>query len=318
MTELASTYTSFQLSAIGVGAIATGISDIRQCINFILCTIPGSDPLRPLFGSDVYKYIDAPVNTMIPNVKKEIFEAIDLWEPRIEVVSITHEISSGQVIFSITYNVIDSSLLDILTWSIGGTVQSGNSTSGIILSALIPAKVEFGRYYVSFIADGKSAYPEVPVYGFSSAQDLLVWISQNWFNYGRWYLTDDKLVLFLNNGIVKKASLSVIEIASITIQVDIPELASGEYFNLSLVLNSIAALPAFPIGQIGSIEVLQRWLLFNWSDYGSWSILNNGVEMTAGDFNNDFNNDFSIGGIHPNLDLVFQTKLFLTAALTFI
>jgi len=57
----------------------------------ILTTRKGTDPLRPHFGCGVFDYIDKPVNTSIPAMKKEILEALRKFEPRIQVVSITAE-----------------------------------------------------------------------------------------------------------------------------------------------------------------------------------------------------------------------------------
>jgi phage baseplate assembly protein W len=318
MTTLATTYTNYQLSAIGVGAIATGLEDIRQCIDFILRTIPGSDPLRPLFGSNVYRFMDAPVNSMVPNLKKEIFEALNLWEPRITVTSITHEITLGQVAFNISYQVNDSSILDSLSWSFSGIIQVSESTSGVIISAAIPVKVPFGYYNVSFVVDGKAVFPPTPAYGFASAETMLAWINENWFAYGRWYISGQKLVLYLNYGVAKKASLVVSQFANITLKASINPLSSGEYYTLALTIEGKNAIPEFPVNSIATIEQLLNWLSSFWSQYGSWSIENNGITITSGDFSDDFNYDFNIGGIEIDRSLIFQTNKYLSATLTFI
>jgi phage baseplate assembly protein W len=57
--------TNWQLSNITIGTVAEGIDDIRQCIGIILTTTKGSDPFRPLFGSDIWQYIDTPINTFL-------------------------------------------------------------------------------------------------------------------------------------------------------------------------------------------------------------------------------------------------------------
>jgi len=61
------------------------IDDIAQCIYVILTTIKGSDPLRPTFGSDVYKYIDRPMNSVEPMLVYEVYDSIERWEKRITV-----------------------------------------------------------------------------------------------------------------------------------------------------------------------------------------------------------------------------------------
>lgn len=64
-----------------------GAEDMAQCIYTILSTIPGSDPLRPTFGSQVYRYIDAPINKVEPRLVYEAITAIERWEKR---VAVTH------------------------------------------------------------------------------------------------------------------------------------------------------------------------------------------------------------------------------------
>jgi len=63
----------------------TNIEDITQCVHAILSTVKGSDPLRPDFGSNVYLYIDKPVNEMQSMMVYDVTEALQKWEKRIEV-----------------------------------------------------------------------------------------------------------------------------------------------------------------------------------------------------------------------------------------
>jgi phage baseplate assembly protein W len=72
----------------GIGNIVQGLSDVNQCIQIILTTPKGSDPLRPTFGADVWRYIDAPIDAAIPAIVREVTEAITRWEPRVTVISI--------------------------------------------------------------------------------------------------------------------------------------------------------------------------------------------------------------------------------------
>lgn len=73
----------------GIGNVVQGIADVNQCISIILTTPKGSDPLRPTFGADIWRYIDAPIDTAIPAIVREVTEAILRWEPRVTVVSIS-------------------------------------------------------------------------------------------------------------------------------------------------------------------------------------------------------------------------------------
>lgn len=311
-------YTNYQLSAVGVGAIATGLDDIRQCIDIILRTIPGSDPLRPLFGSNIYRYLDNPTDVAVPNMKLEIYEALSIWEPRITVVSITHQVTTAQIEFNITYNINDSSILDVLAWSVNGIIDSGDRASGVILSAEIPIKLPGGIYNISFVTDGNPGFPTAPAYGFASAAELLAWVNENWFNYGTWYLAGSKLVLYLASGVAKRATLAITQKATLVKKSAVPSLSVGEFFNLALTVQGVNASPSFPTESINTLEQLLLWVYANWNAYGAWTIEIGDTIFYPGDFSQDFNNDIATGGVFTETYLVLQTELYTEATLTFI
>ncbi len=62
-----------------------GVEDIAQCVYVILSTVPGSDPLRPDFGSAIYKYIDQPTNRAHAQLIYAATRALEKWEKRIKV-----------------------------------------------------------------------------------------------------------------------------------------------------------------------------------------------------------------------------------------
>ncbi|OAM73772.1 GPW/gp25 family protein [Devosia elaeis] len=68
------------------GEIVEGLDDIHQCIRIILLTPKGSDPHRPEFGSDLWHYLDHPMEEAVPHVVREGVDALRRWEQRIEVV----------------------------------------------------------------------------------------------------------------------------------------------------------------------------------------------------------------------------------------
>jgi len=80
-----------------IGNIVEGMDDIDQCIKIILMTRKGSDTHRPEFGSDIWQYIDYPVNEAIPNIIREAYDSIALWETRVQINSITAEINEFQI-----------------------------------------------------------------------------------------------------------------------------------------------------------------------------------------------------------------------------
>uniref|UniRef100_A0A7C4AJ99 Baseplate protein n=1 Tax=Thermodesulfovibrio aggregans TaxID=86166 RepID=A0A7C4AJ99_9BACT len=86
-----------------IGEVVEDISDVNQCIRIILSTPKGSDPHRPEFGADIWKYIDSPVNEAIPNIIREAIDAINTWEPRVRIKSIRAEVIESQVIFRIEW-----------------------------------------------------------------------------------------------------------------------------------------------------------------------------------------------------------------------
>lgn len=76
---------NWQININNPSTIVEGIDDIAQCIYVILNTIPGSDPLRPTFGSNVYQYIDRPMNEVQSMLIYGITESIKKWEKRIKI-----------------------------------------------------------------------------------------------------------------------------------------------------------------------------------------------------------------------------------------
>jgi len=99
---------NWQLSSERIGEVVEGISDIRQCIGTILKTTKGSDPLRPLFGSDIWQYVDKPVNTAAPNIAYEILDALGKWETRIIIKDLQYETRIARIDFVLTCMLLES------------------------------------------------------------------------------------------------------------------------------------------------------------------------------------------------------------------
>jgi uncharacterized protein len=72
----------------GIGNVVMGVADVDQCIAIILTTPKGTDVLRPTFGTELWKYIDAPINQAGPAVVREVTQSITQWEPRVKVLSV--------------------------------------------------------------------------------------------------------------------------------------------------------------------------------------------------------------------------------------
>lgn len=103
---------NWSLSTATAGEVVQGYADIRQCINIILTTIKGSDPLRPLFGCDAYLHIDKPLNESKGDIINAVIEALQIWEPRINVLQVTVELSEGTKKVGINFQIKNTVAVD--------------------------------------------------------------------------------------------------------------------------------------------------------------------------------------------------------------
>lgn len=76
-----------------LGQIVHGLADVEQAINTIVLTEKGSVPTQPEKCTRLMPYIDRRPDYAIPNITREIWDAITAWEPRVivERVAITRE-----------------------------------------------------------------------------------------------------------------------------------------------------------------------------------------------------------------------------------
>ena len=84
------------------------VEDIAQCIYIILTTIPGSDPLRSDFGSDITQYIDRPTNSAAPQLSYVVKQAIEKWETRVSVQSVEATIGVATVVLTIQCLIVSA------------------------------------------------------------------------------------------------------------------------------------------------------------------------------------------------------------------
>jgi phage baseplate assembly protein W len=83
------TSADWSLALGAIGDVVQGIADVEQCLGIIVTTPRGSDPLRPTFGADIWRFIDFPINRALPAIVGELTAAITVWEPRVTLVSVT-------------------------------------------------------------------------------------------------------------------------------------------------------------------------------------------------------------------------------------
>lgn len=89
------------------GEYVCGLDDISQAVHIILRTPRGSDPHRPLFGSDLWRYIDWPAERAIPHVVRESVEAIRHWEPRCKFLKVVPELDGEHMTLRIQWRAAD-------------------------------------------------------------------------------------------------------------------------------------------------------------------------------------------------------------------
>lgn len=95
---------NWSLSLTTYGEVIEGLAEISQCIMIVVTTAKGSDPLRPEFGSDIYKYLDRPITEAVPRMIKAAVEAIGIWETRVTITRVSYRLDvDGLVEFTIEW-----------------------------------------------------------------------------------------------------------------------------------------------------------------------------------------------------------------------
>jgi phage baseplate assembly protein W len=284
---------NWQISTVGVGYIAEGLADIRQCLNILLRTAKGSDPLRPEFGCDIFRFIDRPLNFAIPNIKRSIIEAIEIWEKRVTLKRITHEIEVSHVRFKVVVALVDGELLDlILVYLNGGFVPADETDTGsLTLFALYPPNPNNRRYNISLVLNNVAATPAPPAGGFGTLPQLIEWVFANWSSYGHWEKTGDRLILHANH-IYTTGSISISLAIDNRFFAVIPLLDLGQGYAFSF------SSPQIPVAYGQSFATMGEMLLWaqtHLSAYGIWLIETNPAH--GGDFDlSDFDlSDFDAG-----------------------
>ena len=122
MSDLIGSGLAFPMHADQRGglALARGVDDIEQAISLILGTAPGERPMRPEYGCAVHEVVfDSIDAAIIGKVHTAVHQALERWEPRIEVVDLDVEQSeqhAGTLLVDITYRVRATSGLHNLVY----------------------------------------------------------------------------------------------------------------------------------------------------------------------------------------------------------
>ena len=131
LADITSADWSLELGTIG--GVVQGIADVEQCLGIIVTTPRGSDPLRPTFGADIWRYIDFPIDLALPAIVRELTSAITTWEPRVNLISVTAQpVNDG--------STQSGAHLDVtLTWqlALGGAPSPTQTTTVTIPGAAV-------------------------------------------------------------------------------------------------------------------------------------------------------------------------------------
>lgn len=93
---------------------ASGLDNIRNCLCAIAATRVGSVPLCRHFGTD-WQWVDYPEPVAMARFRAELMEAIDKYEPRVEIISISFKADKTQAIDGRIYPVVKFRLADGVT-----------------------------------------------------------------------------------------------------------------------------------------------------------------------------------------------------------
>ncbi len=130
MTEIIGSGLAFpiQVDRRGGVALARDEQDIDQAIQLILGTAPGERPMRPEFGCGVHDFVFDTIDAgTVGRMEEAIRAALSRWEPRIEVRSVTFDVS----------NAVNG----VLTIDIGFTVRATNTDRNLVYPFyVIPAE----------------------------------------------------------------------------------------------------------------------------------------------------------------------------------
>lgn len=139
MTETPTTQ-DWQLSTAGPGQVAQGLDDIAQSIILIVTTEKGSDPMRPTFGSEAFKYIDRPLPIAAANITREIVDAVNLWEPRVVLTNVSYTIGAvNRLDFRIGWQLVGGDVSGEVNVKFGNFLTAtSTATSGALTTFINP------------------------------------------------------------------------------------------------------------------------------------------------------------------------------------
>ncbi|TYG34152.1 phage baseplate protein [Lonepinella koalarum] len=118
LTPIPSTH--WQLAPDLADGTVWGIDDVHLCIANILSTPKGTDILRPEFGSNHFDYLDQPYDVALPNMVREITQALQKWETRIVVDEVFIDGQAPHFTLTVKWSLTDAVYPEIYTTQVQG------------------------------------------------------------------------------------------------------------------------------------------------------------------------------------------------------
>lgn len=108
------------LSPQGSIALVDERASVRQAILLLLTTIPGERVMRPTYGCQLHRLVFSPNDQTTAGLAIHyVRQALDLWEPRVEVLRLDAEYNAEapeQLIISLEYRILATQHLDATTF----------------------------------------------------------------------------------------------------------------------------------------------------------------------------------------------------------
>lgn len=110
------------LSPQGSVALVDEFASVRQAILLLLTTMPGERVMRPNYGCQLHRLVFSPNDQTTAGLAIHyVRQALDLWEPRVEVLRLDAEYNADapeQLVMSLEYRILATQQLDATTFSL--------------------------------------------------------------------------------------------------------------------------------------------------------------------------------------------------------
>lgn len=103
-------FADWQAALGSPGVVLGGIDELDQAVVIIVSTPLRSDAHRPDFGCGASDYLDSPQNVITAHMVREVFAAVERWEPRVRLVSVGVEFEESNVILDINWRPTSSAV----------------------------------------------------------------------------------------------------------------------------------------------------------------------------------------------------------------